>query len=164
MKKTSLSSNNIIMNQSRLNEIENELKNDFKKFWLLQPWEDYAKDCYKLKSEIQESIINSSGVEKEYFVLKLQALFNVCKNELQYMENKVLNTPKSEYNLLFKNEYLTTLNKVNLINDLSKAKIILKELNSLINSFNDLTSISWRYVSCCLVVSAIHEIFGKDID
>ena len=78
------------MNSSKIKEFESRIEDIYKSDWKDRLWESYALDCIKLQSENKKLIINSSGTQIMEYLIELQALYNVRKKELDFIENKVL--------------------------------------------------------------------------
>ena len=78
------------MNSSKIKEFESRIEDIYKSDWKDRLWESYALDWIKLQSENKKLIINSSGTQIMEYLIELQALYNVRKKELDFIENKGL--------------------------------------------------------------------------
>ena len=152
-----------LMNWSKIKEFESRIKDIYKSDWKNRPWEEYAIDCFKLQSENKELIINSSGTQRMEYLVGLQALYNVRKKELDFIENKVLQMPINEYKFLFSSEYEIILSDIGK-EDLNTAIQLYGECGLIANSMEIKNKLMWKYVSACLTISAINEVFGDQLN
>ncbi len=152
-----------LMNSSKIKEFENRIDDIYKSDWKDRPWEEYAIDCFKLQSENKELIINSSGTQRMEYLIGLQALYNVRKKELDFIENKVLSMPINEYRFLFSSEYEIILSDIGK-EDLNTAVQLYSECGQIANSMEIKNKLMWKYVSACLIISAINEVFGDELN
>jgi hypothetical protein len=131
--------------------------------WSNKPWEDYAKDCFKLETETKELILNSAGSQRMEYVFGLQALYNIREKELNYIEEKIRTTRITELKHFFESEYKSILNDLK-EKDLNSAMELYTKFGTIANSKEIQTNYKWRYVSACLVIFAIEEIFGSALN
>lgn len=128
--------------------------------WVDKPWEDYAKDCFKLQTEIKEYVLNSKGTQRMEYILGLQALYNICEKELDYVEEKVQSIPISELKYFFKMEYNSILEDLKGMNFNAATELYI-EYGRIANSNEIKRNYMWKYVSACLLIFAFEEIHGK---
>lgn len=162
MKRTALSFIGRKFHSKKIKNYENKYLNIYNENWRYKPWEDYAKDCFKLQSETKVLILKSSGTQRMEYVFGLQALYNVREKELDYVEEKVLSLHISDYKHFFSSEYENI-----------KSNIKGMEFNNVIKSYTDYGKIAnsektkqnfmWNYVSACLAIYAIDKVFGDEL-
>lgn len=131
--------------------------------WSGKPWEDYAKDCFKLETETKELIHNSTGSQRMEYVFGLQALYNIREKELNYVEEKVQEIPSSELKYFFELEYQSILNDIK-EKDFKSAMDLYSEFGNVANSKEIQKNYKWKYVSACLLISAVEEAFGNELN
>lgn len=152
-----------LMYSSKIKEFENRIEDTYKSDWKDRPWEAYAIDCFKLETENKELINSSSGTQRMEYIIGLQALYNVKKKELDFIENKVLSMPINEYRFLFSSEYEIILSDIGK-KDLNTAVQLYSEFGQIANSMEIKNKLMWKYVCACLFISAINEVFGEKLN
>jgi hypothetical protein len=163
MKRTILSFFGRKLYSNKIKNFENKLLEIYNEDWSDKPWEDFAKDCFKLETQIKERILNSSGSQRMEYVFSLQALYNIHEKELNYIEETIRNTPITELKYFFKSEYKSILMDLK-EKGINSAMELNSECFNIANSKEIQKKYKWRYVSACLVISAVEEVFGNDLD
>lgn len=162
MKRNAINFLGRVLYSNKIKDFEKKYVEVFFEDWREKPWEEYAKDCFKLQTEIKENIINATGSRRMEFTLGLQALYNIRKKELDYIEEKVLNLPIPELRNFFLLEYESILNNIKQM-DLNTAVTLSSEFGQIANSQEMKINFMWKYVSACLAIYAIEEVFGDEL-
>lgn len=162
MKRNAINFLGRILYSTKIKDFEKKYSKIFFEEWREKPWEEYAKDCFKLQTETKENIINSTGSQRMEYTLGLQALYNIREKELDYVEEKVLNLPIPELKKFFSLEYESILNNIKQ-EDLNAALKLYSECGQITNSREIKRNYMWKYVSASLVIYAIEEVFGVEI-
>lgn len=163
MKRTALGFIGRKIYSSKIKYYENKYQENFREDWSNKPWDDYAVDCFKFETETKINIQASTGNQKMEYVLGLQALYNVREKELDYIEDIAMSLPISELKHFFKSDYFSILKDLK-NKDLNAAIKLYSEFGNIVHSKEIKQNYKWRFVSACLVLSAVEEIFGNEID
>lgn len=163
MKRTALSFFGRKLYSNKIKNYENKYLEIYIEDWSNQPWEDFAKDCFKVETETKELILNSTGSQRMDYVCGLQALYNIREKELNYIEEKIRKTPITELKHFFESEYKSILNDLK-EEDINSAMELYTEFGNIANSKEIQKNYKWKYVSACLAIWAIEEVFGNDLN
>jgi hypothetical protein len=163
MKRTALTFFGRIFYSNKIKNYEIKYIEIYKEDWNKKPWEDYAKDCIKVETELKENILNIKGSQRLEYLCGLQALYNIREKELNYIEEQIQKIPNTELKRLFETEYESILNNLNGI-DLNSAMKLYSKYGNIANSKEIQKNYSWKYVSACLAICAIEEVFGSEIN
>lgn len=163
MKRTALSFFGRTLYSNKIKDFENKYLEIYNEDWRNKPWENFAKDCFKVETETKERILNSRGSQRMEYVFGLQALYNIGEKELNYIEEKIRNTPITELKHLFESEYKSALKDLK-EKDLNSAMKLYSECGNIANSKEIQKNYKWRYVSVLLVIFAVEEVFGNDLN
>jgi hypothetical protein len=163
MKRTALNFIGRKLHSNKIKNYESKYLVIYNEDWSDKPWEDYAKDCFKLQTEIKENILNSTGKQRLEFVFGLQALYNIRAKELNYVEENVLSIPIAQLKYFFESEYKDILKNLK-EKDLNTALKLYSEYGKITNSEEIKHNYMWKYVSACLIIFAIEEIFGNELN
>lgn len=148
---------------SKIKSYENKYIEIQKEDWSSEPWQEYAKDCFKLETQTKEYIHNSSGSQRMEYVCGLQALYNIREKELNYIEETIQKMPISELTHFFESEYNSILNNIK-ETDFKSAMDLYSEFVTIINSKDIQKNYKWKYVSACLLIFAVEEVFGNELN
>jgi len=163
MKRNFLSLFGRIIYSNKIKNYENKYLEIYNEDWSNEPWEDYAKDCFKLETDTKELIQNSTGSQRMEYAFGLQALYNMREKELNYIEEKIRKTPITELKHFFESEYKSILNGLKEI-DLKSAIESYVDFGKIANSKEIQKNYKWKYVSACLAICAIEEVFGNALN
>jgi hypothetical protein len=162
MKRTAINFIGRKLNSTKIKFYENKYS-QIKIDWSDKPWEDYAKDCFKQQTQIKEYVLNSTGTQRMEYILGLQALYNICEKELDFVEEKVQSMSISELKYFFKLEYNSILEDLKGMN-FNTATELYVEYGKIANSNEIKLNYMWKYVSACLLIFAYDEIHGKHMN
>jgi hypothetical protein len=163
MKRTAINFFGKIIYSKKIKNYENKYAEIQVEDWSNNPWEDYAKDCFKAESESKELISNSTGSKRIEFICGLQALYNSREKELDFVEEKIQNMPISEFKYFFDSEYKSILTKIK-EQDIGTALNLYVEYGKIVNSNEIQKNYKWKHVSATLVIFAIEEVFGNALN
>ncbi len=147
---------------SKIKNFEKIYLDIFRSDWQEKSWEEYAKDCFKLQSETKVLILKSSGTKRLEYVCGLQALYNIREKELDYVEEKVLSLSISDYKLFFSSEFENIKNNIKGMEFLNVFNSY-TEYGQIANSEKIKKNFMWNYVSACIAIYAIEEVFGDEL-
>jgi hypothetical protein len=163
MKRTALGFFGRKIYSNKIKSYENKYLEIYLEDWGGKLWEDYAKDCFKLENETKELILNSTGSQRMEYVCGLQALYNIREKELNYVEEKVRKMAISEFKYFFESEYQNILKDLK-EKDLKSALELYSEFGIIANSKEIQKHYKWKYVSACLLIFAVEEAFGNELN
>lgn len=163
MKKKAINFLGRIIYSSKIKYFESRLEEIYEADFKNKSWEEYAIDCFKIKSENEELIISSSGTQRIDYVCGLQALYNIRSEELNFIEDKVGSMKIHEYKTLFSSEYETILSDIRNL-DLNEAVRIYSEFGEISNPSRIKNKMKWKHVNASLIISAIDETFGEQLN
>lgn len=152
-----------LTHSKKIKEYERKIKTIYIEDWSNGKWEDYALDCVKTISELTELVNINNGDKRMEYLLGLQAYYNVCEKEIDCINNLIQSNSKSELKNIFKNDYNVILNE---IDNMELAKIIQmgSEQAGISNSTIFKQNFQWKYIFSCLLLSAIDEKYGEQLD
>lgn len=163
MKRTALSIFGRIFYSNKIKNYENKSLELYNEHWIDKPWEDFAKDCFKSVSENKEHILESKGNLRIEYVCILQAMYNKREKELNYVEEKVQKMPISELKYFFESEYKGLVKSIKKL-DLNSAMDLYSEFGIIANSKKIQKNDKWKYVSACLIIFAVEESYGNELN
>ena len=163
MKRTALSFFGRKFYSNKIKNYENKYLEIQSEDWGDKPWEDYAKDCFKLETDTKELILQSTGSRRIEYVCGLQALYNIGEKELNYVEEKVQRMPNSELKHFFESEYKSFLKDIK-EKDLKSAIDLYTEFGNIANSKEIQKNYKWKYVAACLVICAVEDAFVDQLN
>lgn len=152
-----------LIHSKKIKKYESKIKSIYLEERGTGKWEDYALDCIKTITELKELINNNTGGKRMEYLLGLQAYYNICKKEIEYINNIIESKSKSELKHFFKNEYNIILNEITNI-ELSKIIQMGSERAEIVRSTISKRNYQWKYILSCLILSAIDEKYGEQLD
>jgi len=163
MKRTALSFFGRKFYSNKIKNYENKYLEIYIEDWSDKPWEDFAKDCFKLETETKELIFKSTGSQRMEYVCGLQAHYNIREKELNYVEEKVQEMPISELKHFFESEYKSFLKNLK-EKDLKSAIELYSEFGNIANSKEIQKNYKWKYIAACLIIFSVEEVFGNELN
>jgi hypothetical protein len=163
MKKNIINLFGRLIHSKKIKEYESKIKSIYLEDWSNGKWEDYALDCIKTITEIKELVNNNTGTKRMEYLIGLQAYYNVCETEINCINNLIELNPKSELKNIFKNDYTIILNEIDNM-ELSKIIQMGTEQAGISNSTFFKQNFQWKYILSCLLLSAIDEKFGEQLN
>ena len=153
-----------ILYSKKIKHFEDRYRIAFRYDWVDKSFEDYAKDIFKAETETIELIEKSTGSKRMEFTCGLQALYNICESELDFVYYKVSGfTQLFEYSEFFGEEYSQIYSQIkNLSLDESIEQYV--ECGKILKLVSGNQFFTWRQVNACLILHAVDEIHGDSLN